>query len=1089
MTDLTTKLARLTPAQRQLLQKRMAASGATASAIPKRAADGPAPLSFAQRRLWFVQGFDPANTAYNLGTTLHLTGTLDVAAMQSAFAATVARHVALRTRYELGPEGEPRQIEDTGPVLTLTDLSDEPDAAEGLVAQVVGAPHDLTQVPVRAALIRLAPDAHLLTIGIHHIAADRAATGIVIRDLAALYDAACRGARDPLPPLAVQMPDLAAWQTGPRAAEIERKLDWWRAELQDAPVLDLPRARQPRPDRAPAGGFLPLDFDPATVRAARDMARRKGVSLFTLMLAACNVLLSRYCDTDDIVVGADVSNRDRAELQNMVGPLVNTLVLRTRLSPGQDFNAALDATQEVFRAALDNHEVPLERVVEALNPERRPDEMIPLFRAKFDLQRSAPLPDTVHGLTIRREPFRDTDTKYELRFNLEDDGDTLGGRIEYRADLYDAQTVERIALHYRQLLAALLDSPETPVAHAAMLTETERAELLDLSRGPDLPPHAPTLHAAFERQVDATPDAPALSWEGGTFTYGALDARANAVAAELIARDPAPETRVGICMARSPDLVAAILGVLKAGCAYVPLDPNYPAARIGFICEDAGVDLILTDGAPPPFPSGADTLDATGMVPVAERPGSRGASCDLAVVIYTSGSTGTPKGVALDHGNILSRVAWCGTAFDPAYLKGVFFATSVSFDLSLFEIFATLGNGGRMILGETLLDLPRLPDDAGVTLLNTVPSLLRELVKHHDLPGSVRVINLAGEFFPPALLDRLLEFPQRITINNLYGPTEDAIYDAGNPVQDDPERPMPIGRPFPGSRLYILDRNGEPLPKGVAGEICCAGAGLSRGYLNRDALTAERYLPDPFEPGARMYRSGDRGLWREDGRIDIRGRIDTQVKLRGQRIEIGEIENRLEAHPDVAEAAVLVTGEPGDIDRQLVAHVAPPPGATVLAETLRDHLQTVMPRYMVPALWTVHDDLPRMPNGKIDRRALSLAGQPRTVAGAAPRTETERRVTAIWADLVGAEEIGIDDDFFAVGGHSLLAMRLLIRLREEFGVDLQLAQLYRALTPASQAALIDEAETATEAEEDETAGLSDAEVDALLARMTHETSD
>ncbi|MBK4215982.1 amino acid adenylation domain-containing protein [Paracoccus caeni] len=1085
MTAVTDQLARLSPEQRALLLRRMASRKAE-TGIPRRPDDGPAPLSFAQRRLWFVQQLNPDSAAYNMMNVLRLRGPLNVTAMQRAFETLTDRHHALRSRYRIGTDGAPLQELAKAPSLPLIDLTTETDpetAAYARIADITARPHDLSGVPVRAGLIRLAAEDHVLAIGLHHIAADRWALQIMVRELAILYDACSRGQSDPLPPVPLQMADFALWQQG-QSDEMQRQLDYWRERLCDAPALDLPRDHRPQPGKVAPGGFLPFALDAQLTAKARAMASRRGVSLYTLMLAAFAALMSRYGDTDDVVLGSDVSNRARPETQGMIGPLVNTLVLRTDLSGNPSFAEALARTETVLRDAFAHQDVPLDQVVEALNPERRADEMVPLFRAKLDLQQAETLPDAIHGLRIERFPYEERAAKYELRFNLEDFADRLAGRVEYRADLYEPDTIARMAAHFQRLLAAMLDAPETPFADLPMLTEAETRDLLALAQGPDLPSHAPTLHAAFEAQVDLTPHAPALWQNQQTLSYAELDAAANAVAAALIARELPPETRVGISMGRSPALVAAVLGVLKAGCAYVPLDPAYPQARLAFVAEDAGAGLVLTDGRMPPF-AAAELIDVTALPP-APRPEPRGRAEGLAVIIYTSGSTGQPKGVVLEHRNILSRVAWARDAFSAEELAGVMFATSVSFDLSLFEIFATLANGGRIVLTQTLLDLPDLPPEAGVTMLNTVPSLLRELVKHHDLPASIRAVNLAGEFFPPALLDRLLEFPLLGKINNLYGPTEDSIYDAGNPVQDEPERPMPIGRPFPGTRLHILDRHGNLLPRGAAGEICLGGAGLARGYLNRPELTAQKFIADPFGPG-RLYRSGDRARWRADGRIDILGRIDGQVKLRGQRIEIGEIEAVLEAHPDVAEAVVMATGEPGQTDRQLVAHLAPPPGRHVTAPALRTHLAALLPAHMVPQLWNITDVLPRMPNGKIDRRALSAMDVTGSTTGPVPpANETEARIIALWQDLLGQDGIGAEDDFFARGGHSLLAMKLVIRLKDAFGVDLPLGALFNALTPRLQAELVAGAAPAPDDSDDLTAGLSDEEVEALLAQMSNE---
>ncbi|QCO55739.1 amino acid adenylation domain-containing protein [Pseudorhodobacter turbinis] len=1075
MSDIASKLSRLSPAQRALLQKRRR------TVAPARDPQAPAPLSFAQQRLWFVQQLAPDSTAYNMTITLRLRGPLDASAMQKAFDGLVARHAALRSCYRPDADGNPQQMAGTAPRLALIDCAD----ATAELAKIVEPPFDLRQVPLRAALLREAPEDAILAIGLHHIVADRWSMGLMIRELAVLFDAACRDEAGPLPLPDLQMPDYAARQRGTQVAGLDAQIEWWRNTLRGAQALELPRKSS---GNAAGGATHEFAVPDDLGFALRQEARQRGVSLFTLLLAGFNLLMYRYCDTDDITVGSDISNRDSKETQGMIGPLVNTLALRCDLSGHPDFDTALTRTQQVLRDAFAHQDVPLDQVVESLNPDRTSDEMIPLFRAKFDLQQAERLPDRIHGVRLERLPRQDRTTKYELRMNLEDDGATLSGRVEYRADLYAPEVISGMGKHFINLLRAALDDPKCPASRLAMLDVDEARKMVSLATGPALPQHAETLHQAFLDQVDRTPDAIAITDGQQEITYRDLDVQSGAIAAALGQRDMPAESRIGILMARRPDLVATILGVLRAGCAYVPLDPAYPAARLAYMAQDAGVGLILTDG-------GVGTVGDTLAVnihdlPPARAPMPRGKGADLAVIIYTSGSTGQPKGVALEHRNILSRIAWAGTVFEPQDLSGVLFATSVSFDLSLFEIFATLANGGRMVMAQSLLDLPT---DAGVTLLNTVPSLLRELVKNNDLPASVRCINLAGEFFPPALLERLLEFPQLKTINNLYGPTEDAIYDAGNPVQDEPERPMPIGRPFPGSRIYVLDRNGALMPTGLTGELCVAGAGLARGYLNRPELTTERFLPDPFQDGetARLYRSGDRGRWRADGRIDILGRIDTQVKLRGQRIEAGEIENRLETHPNVAEAAVLITGEPADIDRQLIGHIAPVPGQSIAPETLRDFLAAQLPAHMVPTLWQVHDTLPRMPNGKVDRPALNAFAGGEHRPHVAPETETERRVIAIWHAFLDQPEIGAEDDFFALGGHSLLAMRLLARLQQDFTVHLTLGQMFNALTPRKQAALLDatigQSPDAPQAS-DPTAGLSDAEVDALLAQMAPNTT-
>ncbi|MEM8570008.1 MAG: amino acid adenylation domain-containing protein [Pseudomonadota bacterium] len=1092
MTSVAEKLAGLSADQRQLLLKRMRERQQDGQQIPRRTGDGPAPLSFTQRRLWFVQALSPQDTAYNMATVLRLNGPLHEAVMREAFSALVARHQTLRTRFETSSDGEPVQLPGNPPILETVDVSGlaEPESeARGIVRDLTLEPYDLRRVPVRAKLLRLSDDDHIFAFGLHHISGDRQSTGILAHELALLYGSFDQGETSPLPPLPIQMVDFATWQRTSPETRLENQVSYWCDKLADAPLLDVPRLPNRSADREKGGGVYAFEFDPRTVEAARLSARRYGVSLYTLLLAAFKLLLMRYCNTADIVVGSDVSHRDRPETQRLVGPLVKTLALRTNLSNAENFVGILRATETSFHEALRNQDVPLEQIIEALSPDRRPDEIIPIFRAKFDLQQAERLPGSMAGLRLSRIPMDESTAKYELRLNLEDDGERITGRVEYRADFYDQALTARFAAHYLTLLQSALAQDKAPPANLKMLSEDERSALLDLSEGPPLPRHSETLHESFEAQVDRTPNAAALTHQGHTLTYAQLDGRANAVAQKLISMDLPQESLIGICMSRAPDLVAAILGVLKAGHAYVPLDPAYPRARLDMISDDASLKLIIGDETTAARVSPEVEFLTFSNLDHAPRPGKRARGSSLAVVIYTSGTTGIPKGVMLEHRNILARVAWARESFEPADLSKMLFGTSVSFDLSLFEIFVTLGLGGELVHVDTVLDLPHLPEGGGVTFLNTVPSLLRELLRHADLPTSLRAVNLAGEFFPASLLDDLLKFPQIRLINNLYGPTEDAIYDAGNAVQDEPERPLPIGRPFPGAQIHILDRNGALLPRGVTGEIWVGGAGLARGYLNRDTLTREKFRTDvaEFGEGTRLYRTGDLGRWREDGRLDILGRIDTQVKIRGQRIEIGEIEATLESHECVSEAAVVVTGSPSDPDRKVAAFVAMQSGRTLASGELRDWAKGQLPPHMLPGLWDIQDKLPRMPNGKIDRRALNPEDAAAGSTYVAPGTETERAVLALWSELLGRENIGVEDDFFASGGHSLLGMRLVIRMQQTFDVDINLGALFDALTPRKQGALIDDLRASRKPSPvddfDPTAGLTDAEVDALLSKM------
>lgn len=1074
MNEFYRKLGTLSPERRALLEKKLAEQGLQSgvrASIQRRADDlGEVPLSFAQQRLWFMQQLEPDNTAYNMKTVLRFKGTLDRTVLDDAFQVLVARHEPLRTYFAMGGNGEPAQIiEDNAHAsIDFIDLRGTQNAeatARYQIEALVGAPYDLSKPPLRAALLQLAENDHLLAFGVHHIAGDRWSMGLFVRDLSILYDTALRGQPSPLPDLPVQYADWALWQRdmlqGPRLRE---QLDYWTSRLGgELPILELPLDRPRGVTVSFQGGHYPLALDQQLSTRLRDLARKHHVSLFTLLLAAFKALLHLYTDSDDIIVGSEVANRDRPETQGMIGPLVNTLVLRSDLSGDPDFETLLRRVNEVARGGLAHQDVPFERVVEAVNPERRLNEMTPLFQAKFDLQHTVNTPPELGGVTVEPYPLDGHAAKYELRFNLEDRDPDIRGKIEYSGDLFDEATIALLGNRFVALLELIAADPQRRLSTLDLLSGNETDALVDAAWGPrrDYPTDL-CMHELFERQAALTPDSPAVTDGKTTLTYGELAQASTAIARALASLGAGPEACVGVCMRRTPQLVAVLLGILKAGAAYVPLDPDYPAERLSFIAADARLSILLADLDELPF--AADPLLQIlhpGSLPATtvELPGA--SPDNLAYVIYTSGSTGQPKGVAIEHRSAVARLHWAQEQFTPQELSGTLASTSVCFDLSIFEIFAPLAWGGQVILVDNLLALPRLPESAGVTLINTVPSLLRELLRHQPLPASIRVVNLAGEPLPPVLLASLRGDPRGLKIYNLYGPSEDTTYSTGAALHgagyDDGL--VPIGEPLPNTKAYIVDRAGRLRPDGLAGELWLGGAGLARGYLGRPEQTGQRFVQDIFSrvEGERLYRTGDRVRRRADGRLDFLGRLDHQVKIRGFRIETGEIEHHLERHPDIAEAIVVVTGEAGSPDRHLAAYYAPRSGATIDETVLRNDLATSLPAHFVPALWCALPSLPRLPNGKVDRKAL-----PQLTAGAArslyvaPRNEIETRLAGIWAETLGAERIGVDDSFFEVGGHSLLAIRIVARIEEQFGVVLPLKALFQNPTVSGLALKIAE---------------------------------
>ncbi len=1070
MNEFYRKLANLSPERRALFEKKLAEQGFPAAAQPapkgiplRPEGQDSLPLSFAQQRLWFMQQLEPENVAYNMLSVLRLKGSFDRHAMSEALDAVVARHETLRTRFVLGEGNEPRQIvEPAGPVaVDDVDVSEEADpeaAGRARIEALAAKPFDLTKAPLRVLLVRLGAQDHLLAIATHHIASDRWSVAVLVRELSALYRARIGGETAPLPPPAVQFADWALWQRDTLQGErLQAQLDYWTGRLSgELPLLALPFDRPRGASASFEGAHFPVRLDSALSLRLRDLARRQGVSLFTLLLAAYKVLLRRYTDTDDIIVGSEVANRDRPETQGMIGPLVNTLVLRSDLSGDPSFEAVLKQVSDVLRGGLAHQDVPFERVVEAVNPERRLGEMTPLFQAKFDFQHVTVEATAPDGLRLERYPLEARVAKYELRFNLEDIGSDIGGKIEYATSLFDEATIARLWRNFAILLEGIAADPARPISTLPLLSPEEERAILTAGQGPRFEQPADIcIHTLFEAQAARTPDAAAVTYGRTTLSYRELNAKADTIAAALAAKGAGPEYCVGVHMRRRPELIAALLGVLKAGAAYVPLDPDYPAERLALIADDAGLDIVVSDLPELGFsPARQLTVIDPQNLPAGKAVEARPSPDTLAYVIYTSGSTGRPKGVAIAHRNTVARLTWAREQFSAEELSGMLASTSVCFDLSVFEIFAPLAWGGRVVLVDNLLGLPRLPADNGITLLNSVPSLLCELLKHHELPASLRTIVLAGEAFPASLLETLQTRYPHLAIYNAWGPSEDTTYSGCIGVTGPGDGPVPIGGILPGTRAYILDRAGRLLPQGATGEIYLGGAGLARGYLRREELTRERFIPDHISgiAGERLYRTGDLGRWRADGAIDFLGRLDNQVKLRGFRIETGEVERYLEQQPDVHQAAVVVTGSPAEPDRQLIGYVVPRGGANLDEGELRARLAKSLPAHFVPARIVVLPQMPAMPNGKIDRKAL-LAVTPSAAQGAytAPSNDTEVRLAAFWGEVLGVERVGVEDNFFALGGHSLLAIQIIARIDAAFGITLPLKSLFESPTIAGLA--------------------------------------
>jgi amino acid adenylation domain-containing protein len=829
-------------------------------------------------------------------------------------------------------------------------------------------------------------------------------------------------------------------------------------------ALDLPLDRRRPALQTFRGGAVPVRLPAELVRDLRRLGRRRGATLFMTLLAGWSALLHRSSGAPEVVVGSPAANRRRPELEGLIGLFVSTLPLRADLAGDPPFAELVDRMRGTALAAWAGQDVPFERLVEAVETGRDLSRS-PLFQVMLALSDGAAPVLRLPGVAAEEMPLHNGTAKFELLLSLAGaDGGALGGGLEFNADLFDAATAQRLVDRLARLLAGAAAAPHLRVGDLPLLDAAEERQILVDWNATEAPfPRDLGLHELFEAQAARTPQAAALIHGDRRVTYAELDAWAGRLARRLRALGAGPEVLVGVCCLRTPALVAAALGVLKAGGAYLPLDPAYPADRLAFLLADSGAPVVLVEeGAAAALPAFAGAL-----VPVDREGDDRGGPAaedprgfvhpeQAAYAIYTSGSTGAPKGVIVRHGSAVARIIWALSAYAPESLAGVLAATSLCFDLSVFEIFVPLAAGGAVVLADDALALPGLPAASAVTLVNTVPSAMAELVRAGALPRSVRVVNLAGEPLRRDLAARIYAQEGIEEVHNLYGPSEDTTYSTGARVERGDEREPAIGRPLPNTRVYLLDSAARPVPPGAPGELWIGGTGVARGYLRRPSLTADRFRPDPFgpSPGGRLYRTGDLARRRADGVIDYLGRLDHQVKVRGFRIELGEIEAALLAHPEVREAAVLALGNPeadGD-GKRLVACVAP---AAVPQAEIRRHLAERLPGFMVPAAFLGLPGLPLTPNGKVDRRALEhlAPGAVREARGeyVAPRNPLEEILAPLWAEVLEVERVGALDDFFALGGNSLTGVRLLSRVRELFGVRLPVRELFRAPTLAGMA--------------------------------------
>ncbi|MGB8509398.1 MAG: amino acid adenylation domain-containing protein [Pyrinomonadaceae bacterium] len=1050
--------------------------------------DGPLPLSFSQQRLWFLAQMSHDNPAYNIPTSFRLNGQLDVEALEQSLNEVVRRHESLRTIFTMEAD-QPAQVivPDVRLKLEVHDLSGLPSAereraALALASEEGRLPFDLSRPPLlRVALVRLAEAEHIAVLTMHHIVSDGWSMGVLVREVAALYTAYSRGEESPLAELEVQYADYAVWQRGQLQGEaLERELAYWRKQLEGAPaVLELPTDR-PRPAvQSFRGGRRQFTLGEGVSGRVSEVARGEGVTQFMLLLAAFDVLLSRYSGQQDIMVGAPVAGRERVEIESLIGFFVNTLVMRARVEGTTTFRELLAQVREQTLAAFLHQSLPFEKLVEELQPERTLSHS-PLFQVMFTFQNPSVESLALPGLTLSPLDEESGTAKFDLTLLMHGAGERLSGTLEYNTDLFDARTVARMIEHFEVLLEALTLNPHRPVSTLPLMTESERAWLSSLSEAVERFAPEGCLHQLFEAQAMRTPDAVALTVEADSLTYRELNSRANMVANHLRSAGITPDTPVGICTERSAEMVVGLLGILKAGAAYVPLDPTYPVERLAFMLEDTGAPLLLTQQHLLGHFEGcrAAVLCLNSDWELISRqsdadPAAEVVPQNLAYVIYTSGSTGHPKGVPVTHYDVTRLFAATRQWFDFSEQDVWTMFHSYAFDFSVWELWGALLHGGRLVVVPYATS--RSPEDfykllcvEGVTVLNQTPSAFRQLMRAEQEAAeaseylSLRAVIFGGEALEVQSLRPWVErhgdeWPRLV---NMYGITETTVHVTYHQISESDVfggTGSIIGRPIPDMGVYVLDPHMQLTPTGVAGEMYVGGAGLSNGYLGRPDLSAVRFVPDPFslESGRRLYRSGDKARYLADGTLEYLGRLDQQVKIRGFRIELGEIEAVLQQHPSVRDVAVLAVDRSTG-DRQLVAYLVGQEPAASSAE-LRGFLSERLPDFMLPSAFVPLEELPLTPNGKLDRRALLEAeSQPSEDEqfSSAPRDGLEVQITSLWQDILGVKNVGIRDNFFDLGGHSLLAITLLSRLQRATGVKLSPVNLLQHGTVEQMARMV-----------------------------------
>jgi amino acid adenylation domain-containing protein len=1097
--ELRDELTQAKPEILALLERRQAEASDRLVVTPV-SRDEPLPLAVAQERLWFLYQLDPASAAYNIVGAERFKGRLDRPAFARVWAEIIRRHEILRTTFPV-VDGRPvQQVAPAGEVsiadIDLRELPEQTRVTDALQRAATEAerPFDLEHGPLfRVVFLHLADDEFVLVVAIHHIICDQWSLGVLLAEFGELYLAFVGGGVPRLPELPVQYGDYAAchraWLEGPR---LQTQLAYWRQQLTGLGPQELPSDRPRGSASTGHGARAKLRLPPALLVSLRALGGAERASLFMVLMAAFKIVLTRHTGQADLAVGTPIANRTVREIEGLIGTFVNTLVFRTDLSGNPTFRALLARVRTVALDAFANQDLSFERLVSELQPQRG-GQRSPFFQVLFNVQNSPTADVHVAGVEVQTLQLPRRSTQFDLTISI--DTEVEGSIVySYSTALFDAVTLERLFGHYLTILEAVVRNPDVRIDDIDILSAAERATLLE-EWNRTRQPYAEdeTVVALFERQARRNPGAIAVICGNDQLQYGELDRRATQLAGYLQALGAGPETLVGLCLQRSADLVAALLGVLKSGAAYLPLDPAFPRDRLAFMVEDSGAEIVLTEqglqdlvttpsgdsgdaddaGAPRSRPRPRTIcldLEAKAIARAAEPVAGLAAQGDhLAYVLYTSGSTGRPKGVQIPHralaNFLLSMQREPGLSSQDRLLS----VTTLSFDIAALELYLPLVTGARLVLAtrDEVTDpgrLQALMRSEAITVMQATPATWRMLLDAGWPGHDTLTILCGGEAMPRDLADRLLSRAHALW--NMYGPTETTIWSTVEKVEAD-QQPIRIGRPIANTETYVLDPHLRPTPIGVAGELFIGGDGVARGYLGRPELTASRFLADPFSgrDGGRLYRTGDLARFHNDGRIECLGRIDHQVKVRGFRIELGEIEVVLAAHPAVRQTVVVVQEHGGE--NTLVAFVVPHTAAASTAaaaidvDDLRQHVRGRVPPYMVPTFFVELEALPLTPNGKIDRAALprpTITPRAPEAAGR-PRSNLETKLAAIWAELLNLPSVGVDDDFFELGGHSLLAVRLMTRIEIMFERKLGLATLFEARTVRHLAEVIERRRT------------------------------